>query len=201
MKKLFSILIAGIVLSFVMSSCNNKTEDDPGYNPILDSKAHSIAARKAAKIARRQMRDLEAEESIQRDYLDTAETLSFKDDIDRQKKNDEPAVKKDTCCPPVVVVVVPDYYPAPAPAKRGSGIKTPRKHDCPTYPGPKKECKTCNPCPTPRTIFIDGEQYTEYTGWDPVKKRLRPQDEQPVDANGQPKTGFLFKDSAWWQKN
>lgn len=100
-KNIFILAIVAVSVFFV--SCNNNKssdEDDVNYNPALVAKDNLKAYKKAAKLARKQMRDLENQENRVWDYIDTAQNLADKEE-EPQKKT-ELIEKKDTCCPAVI---------------------------------------------------------------------------------------------------
>ncbi len=200
MKKVLVFIGIVFFISF-LTSCGGKKvneEDDVTYNPALIAKDNLKAYKKAAKIARKQMRDLEKAEGKTFDYIDTAEVLGFRDDLsDRQKKNDEPepVAKKDTCCPSIVQNFFNASPPPPAKTKtkrKPSGGKTQKKPDCPDCPD---NVKPVTPAPAncgDKKIYVNGEEYQEYHG-----------PEAPASAPGIAKPGYHWnpKDSMWYKKN
>jgi ribosomal protein S27AE len=103
MKKSLFFLVVSIFFISLVSCNNNKSSDedeDMNYNPALVARDNLKAYKKAAKLARKQMRDLESQEERTWNYIDTAQTLVDKEE-ESQKKT-ELIEKKDTCCPSII---------------------------------------------------------------------------------------------------
>ncbi len=160
MKNLFFLMVS--VLFFSLVSCNkNKSsdEDDVNYNPALIAKDNLKAYKKAAKLARRQMRDLELQEERTWNYIDTAQNLADKEE-EGQKKT-ELIEKKDTCCPSVIQNFFLNEKKTEKPATPPKAGKPGKPAPTKTTPTPEKvreetvevekvienkkdECLTCN---------------------------------------------------------
>ena len=145
MKKLNFVLLVIIIVSLV--SCNSKKteEDDPAFNPAIAGKANLVEYKKNAKLARKQMRDLISQEQKVGIYIDTAETLNFKDDQDdgRQKKNNQQQQHCDSCNSPTVTINNNIICGNCAGAKHSSPKKkVPVKKDSPSTQPKQSNCKS-----------------------------------------------------------
>lgn len=186
MKKLFVILMAGIV--FFTSCSSDKKEEKPktSTDQYFDQQMDEITDQKVAIKNEYKLR-------MERKKLQTMwESYSDCDAAAEPKKKTEDGEDCSNCGPQQIVIIDNSNCNKTSSTKKWGGIKKP-KPPCPPCPpkvGPVKP--PCSTCGTDKTVYVNGEEYKEYHG-----------EEAPASAPGVAKPGYYFNplDSMWYKKN